>query len=42
MCAGIEALCAVPCMQQEGLVLLDLGKLVPESLNLFQNPSVNT
>ena len=42
MCAGIKALCAVPCMQQEGPVLLDLGKLVPESLNLFRNSSVDT
>ena len=29
-------------MQQESPVLLNLGELMPESLNLFQNSSVDT
>lgn len=31
---SIKTLRAIPRMQKEGLVILDLGKLMPESLNL--------
>ena len=34
MRASVEALCAVPCMEEERFAALDLGELVPQPLNL--------
>ena len=34
MRASVEALCAVPCVEEERFAPLDLGELVPQPLNL--------
>ena len=34
MCTSIETLCAVASVEEERFALLDLGKLVPQSLDL--------